>query len=101
MINFTESVNRITFTVRAVPRAAKSEIVGEFQGALKIRIASPPVNGAANAELIKLLSKVFSLPKNNIEILSGAKAKTKQIRISDLSREAFLGLLETNFSGKQ
>ena len=42
------------FSVRVTARASKSEIAGEMDGALKVRIASPPVDGAANAELIKL-----------------------------------------------
>ena len=67
--------------VRVVPRASKSEIVGEHDGALKIRIAAPPVEGAANAELIKLLSKRFDVPKSAIEILKGETSKTKQIKI--------------------
>lgn len=49
MINFTEKDDWLIFEVRVVPRASKSEIVGEFGGALKLRIASPPVDGEANA----------------------------------------------------
>lgn len=68
-------------TVRVVPRASQSEIVGEYDGALKIRLAAPPVDGAANAELIKVLAKFFEVPRNAVEILSGETSKTKQIRI--------------------
>ena len=45
MINLAEKDGAIIFNVRVVPRASKSEIVGELDGALKIRIASPPVDG--------------------------------------------------------
>ena len=51
---FTEKDGAVIFTVRVAPRASKTEIVGKFDGALKIRIASPPVDGAANAELSSL-----------------------------------------------
>ena len=78
------------FNVRVVPRASKSEIVGAHDGALKIRIASPPVDGAANAELIKVLSKTFDVSKSEVEILSGQTSKTKQIKISNLTAEKFL-----------
>ncbi|MCA1626253.1 MAG: DUF167 domain-containing protein, partial [Acidobacteria bacterium] len=57
MIQFSEKNGSIIFNVRVVPRASKSEIVAEHDGMLKVRIASPPVDGAANEELIKLLSK--------------------------------------------
>ena len=90
MINFTEKNGAVIFNVRVVPRASKSEIVGAHDGALKIRIASPPVDGAANAELIKVLSKTFDVSKSEVEILSGQTSKTKQIKISNLTAEKFL-----------
>lgn len=73
-------------TIRVVTRAAKSEIVGEFDGAIKIRIASPPVDGAANAELLKLLAKTFGVSKSRIEILSGQTSKTKLVKICGITR---------------
>jgi uncharacterized protein len=90
LINFTEKNGAVIFNVRVVPRASKSEIVGAHDGALKIRIASPPVDGAANAELIKVLSKTFDVSKSEVEILSGQTSKTKQIKISNLTAEKFL-----------
>ncbi len=87
MIRFTEKEGALIFTVRVVPRASKSEIVGEMDGALKVRLTSPPVDGAANVELIKLLAKTFNVSKSDIEILSGAASKTKQIKIKDAGGE--------------
>ena len=81
MIQFTEKAGSLIFNVHVVPRASKSEIVGEHDGALKIRIASPPTGGAANAELIRVLAKRFDVPKGAIEILKGQTSKTKQIKI--------------------
>ena len=69
--------------MRVVPRASRSEVVGELDGALKVRLAAAPVEGAANAELIKLLAKHFEAPKSAVEIVSGHTSKTKQIRIAD------------------
>lgn len=90
MINFTEKDDSLIFNVRVVPRASKSEIVGEHDNALKVRIASPPVDGAANAELIKLLAKTFDVSKSQVEIVSGQISKTKQIKIANLKAEKFL-----------
>ena len=90
MINLSEKNGALIFNVRVVPRASKSEIVGAHDGALKIRIASPPVDGAANAELIKVLSKTFDVSKSEVEILSGQTSKTKQIKIVSLTAEKFL-----------
>ena len=90
MINFTEKKDSLVFNVRVVPRASKSEIVGEHDFALKVRIASPPVDGAANTELIKLLAKSFGVSKAQVEIIGGQTSKTKQIKIIDLTAEKFL-----------
>jgi uncharacterized protein (TIGR00251 family) len=90
LINFTEKNGALVFNVRVVPRASKSEIVGALGGALKVKIASPPVDGAANAELIKVLAKTFSVAKSEVEILSGQTSKTKQIKIMNLTAEKFL-----------
>jgi uncharacterized protein (TIGR00251 family) len=90
VIQLAEKGNAVIFSVRVVPRASKSEIVGEMDGALRVRIASPPVDGAANAELIKLLSKTFGVSKSEVEILAGQTSKRKQIKIANLSAEKFL-----------
>ena len=90
MINYSEKAGAIIFTVRVVPRASKSEIVGEHGGALKVRIASPPVDGAANDELIKVFAKFFDVSRSQIEIVGGQTSKTKQIKIINLSAEKFL-----------
>lgn len=82
MIQFVEKSDDLIFSVRVVPKSSKSEIVGEHDGALKIKLKAPPVDGAANAELIAVLAKHFCVSKNQIEILKGHASKTKQIKIS-------------------
>jgi len=72
--------------VCVVPRASKSEVVGPHYGALKVRIAAPPVDGAANAELVKLLAKTFHVHKRDVTITAGDAAKTKLIRIDGISQ---------------
>ncbi|PYS85853.1 MAG: YggU family protein [Acidobacteria bacterium] len=71
----------LTFAVRVVPRASRSEIAGEHNGALRVRIAAPPVAGAANRELVRTLAKIFKLPQNAVEIVSGANSKNKTVRL--------------------
>lgn len=89
IVNITESDGAVTFTVRVVPRASRSEVIGEHDGALKVRIASPPVDGAANDELIRLFSKKFGVSKGDIEIVSGQTSKNKRIKINNLSQLKF------------
>lgn len=88
-MEITEKDGGITFTVRVVPRASRSEIVGEHDGVLKFRIASPPVDGAANTELIKVLSKTFGVSKSDIEIIGGQNSKNKRIKINNLTQSMF------------
>lgn len=81
LISFTENEEAITFTVRVGPRASKNEIVGELEGSLKIRISAPPVDGAANEEVVKVLAKAFGVAKSNVTIVSGETSKTKRVRV--------------------
>ena len=84
-----EKDGSISFPVRVIPRASRSEIVGEHDGAIKIKIAAPPVDGAANAELIKLLASKFNVSKGDIEIIGGETSKNKRIKITNLSESKF------------
>jgi hypothetical protein len=81
VIQCSEDSRGLTFGVRVVPRASRSEITGEQSGALRVRIAAAPIEGAANQELIKLLSKSFKLPKHAVQIISGSTSKNKLVRI--------------------
>jgi len=93
MIKFTESNERIVFSVRVIPRSSKSEIVGEYEGALKIKLTSPPVDGAANDELIRFFSRTFSVSRSDVEIVSAHTARLKRVSVSGITREQVLAIL--------
>jgi uncharacterized protein (TIGR00251 family) len=92
-MNILEKDGAVTFSVRVIPRSSRTEIVGEYDGALKIKLKSPPVDGAANEELIRFLSKSLSVPKTHIEIVAGQAGKNKRISIQRVTssrlKEAF------------
>jgi uncharacterized protein len=94
LIDLREKDGAVVFTVRVVPRSAKSGLVGEHNGALKVRLAALPVDGAANEELIKLLAKEFDVAKSSVEILSGLTSKTKTIAIAHISPEKLTSILQ-------
>ncbi|MDH4281528.1 MAG: DUF167 domain-containing protein [Myxococcales bacterium] len=71
----------VTFEVRVAPRASRNRIVGVRDGALKIALMAPPVDGAANEALKKLLAKALGVAKSEIEIVRGDRARLKVIRI--------------------
>jgi uncharacterized protein (TIGR00251 family) len=85
LILVTETTHGLTLTVRVVPRAWRSEIAGEFDGALRVRLAAPPVDGAANRELIRVLAKELKVPQKSVDIVAGSTSRNKTVRIRDVS----------------
>jgi uncharacterized protein (TIGR00251 family) len=84
---FEEKEGCIILTVRVVPRASRDGIQGVLGDALKIRIMAPPVEGKANAYLVKFISKHWKIPRANITILSGETGRNKRLRISNPTDE--------------
>jgi uncharacterized protein (TIGR00251 family) len=82
MIKYTEKDGTLIFQVRVVPRASRSELVGEHDGALRVRIAAPPVDGAANDELLRLLARAFDVPLSAVDITGGHAAKLKTVCVA-------------------
>jgi len=78
----------ILLNLQVVPRSSRSEIVGEHNGALKVHLSSPPVDGAANAEAVRLLAKAFGVARSAVTIVGGQTAKAKQIRIDGVTAAA-------------
>ncbi len=71
---------RIRFRVRIQPAAPRDELLGwNAAGELRIKVAAPPHEGEANKKLVAFLAKRFSVPKREIELVSGAKSRTKTI----------------------
>ena len=72
--------NFVTFKLKASPNSSKNKIAGIYGDAIKINIKAPAVEGAANKELIKFLSKTFKVSKSDI-ILKGENSKQKYITL--------------------
>ncbi len=70
----------VTLHIKAQPSASRSEFAGRYgEEAVKVRLAAPAVDGAANKELIKFLSKQFKVPKSAITFTSGETSKIKTV----------------------
>ena len=78
------------------PKAGKDHIVGLHDNELKITITAPPIDGQANAHLLKFLSKVFKVPKSQIQLEKGELSRHKQVRIAQpqIIPAALLALME-------
>ena len=85
MLDIRTTADGVEFKVRVIPRASKTEVVGSIEGMLKVRLKAPPVDGAANEELIKFLAKVLGVSKGNIEIISGQTSRTKRLRVAGIT----------------
>ena len=83
MAFFEEKDGCIILNVKVIPRASKDSIQGILGDALKVRIQAPPVEGKANAHLVRFLSKQWKIPRASIEILSGGTGRNKRLRITD------------------
>ncbi|PLX84173.1 MAG: YggU family protein [Desulfuromonas sp.] len=69
------------------PRASKNEIVGVQADALKVRLTSPPVEGAANKLCCAMFAKLFGVAKRDVELVGGDKSRRKRILIRGVSAE--------------
>lgn len=67
--------------VRVQPRASHDEIVQGTGERLKIRLTAPPVDGEANAHLVRLLARLFKVPKSQVTIIAGQTAREKRVAI--------------------
>ena len=85
MIDDTE--HGVLITIRVIPRAAKSQLSGSRGDALVVRLNAPPVDGAANAELIRLLADVLKVPKRAVAIVTGERSVRKRVRVSGVDRQ--------------
>jgi uncharacterized protein (TIGR00251 family) len=80
------AVESITLSIRIQPRASKNEIAWMENGGLKIRLTSPPVDGAANEALIRFLADTLSITRSQVEIVRGHTSRDKIVRISGVGK---------------
>ncbi len=92
-IPVTEKDGALRFEVHAKPKAKKSAILKPRGDALEVAIGAPPVDGAANEELVRFLAKRLEVPRRNVEIVRGESSHTKLIAVTGLDRETLLGRL--------
>ena len=83
----------VRLQISAQPRASRTELIGIHGGALKIRLAAPPVDGAANLELLRFLARLLRVPRSNLTLIGGAAAKRKLVQVRGVGLEAALARL--------
>jgi len=88
-----ETPDGIVLEVFLQPNASKNEVVGEFNGRLKIKVQSPPVEGAANAALVEFVKSQLGIRKNQIELIRGEKSRKKDLLLKEVSMEVVRNIL--------
>lgn len=93
MIEQRQSAVRVR--IRVQTRASRTEIVGKHGGALKVRLAAPAVEGAANAELVRYIAGLLRVARSRLRVVTGETGRTKVIEIEGVEasavRQALLG----------
>jgi len=92
MLSYTETDGAVTFVVRVVARASRTEATGVHEEALRVRVAAPPVEGAANKELTRFLARALGVPARDVEIVSGLASKNKRVRVRGVSAAQLQGV---------
>ena len=86
---FSNARGGAAITVKVIPRARHTGLDGLMDdGTLKIRVAAPPVGGAANKALIAYLAEALDLPRSQIEIVAGETSERKLISLAGIAPEA-------------
>ena len=87
MIPIRESASGATFAIKVHPRAKKNAITGELDGALKLSLTAPPIEGKANDACIEFFAKLLKVPRSSVTIASGQTSRAKVIRVAGISVE--------------
>ena len=83
----------IQFTATIQPRATRNQIIGIHNHSLKIKLTSPPVDGAANQACIKFLAKTFGVSPSRLSIVKGETSRSKTIQIEGMDSKTFTNTL--------
>ncbi|MBW2504712.1 MAG: DUF167 domain-containing protein [Deltaproteobacteria bacterium] len=85
----------VELSVLVLPRSSKNRLVGMHGDELKIKLTSPPVEGAANRECEIFLAKLCRLPRNRVKLLQGESSRHKRWLLSGVELEPIRNLLNS------
>jgi uncharacterized protein (TIGR00251 family) len=71
----------VSIRVHVAPRASRNKVLGVHDGALKVALTAPPVEGAANRALVEFMTKIVGVPKSAVSILSGEASRHKVVEV--------------------
>jgi uncharacterized protein len=83
-----ETPTGITISVYVAPKASINKVVGLHNGAVKVALTAPPVEGAANKALVELLAKTLGVPRSSVSLVSGQASRNKLVQVWGIGVEA-------------
>jgi uncharacterized protein (TIGR00251 family) len=94
MLKVTERAGAARFEVHAKPRAKSSEVRGERNGVLDVALAAPPVDGAANEELVRFIASRMGIAKSRVTIARGQSSRNKLVEVAGVTAADVEALLK-------
>jgi len=95
MLTIRETSRGLSFDIRVIPGASKNEVAGIQDGALKVKLTAPPVEGKANRACVEFLAGLLGVRRSALAIISGEKSRKKTVSVTGLVR----GELEERLKG--
>ena len=89
-----EIAGGVVLTLKVIPRSSVNAVAGVQADALKLKITAPPVDSAANAEVVRFLAQVLDVPRGAVQLLRGATSRHKQVQVVGLSGSQVLQRLK-------
>ena len=83
-------------SVYAQPRASRTALSGLYDGRVKVALRAPPVDGKANAELVRYLAEQLGIPKRRVSVVAGASGRRKRVLIEGVTAETLVERLGLN-----
>ena len=84
----------IEIRIKVIPRAGRTAVAGTRDGALLVRLAAAPVDGAANDALVEVIAGSLGVPRRSVTLVSGERSKTKRVRVLGVSAAQAAATLE-------
>ncbi|MFZ5631584.1 MAG: DUF167 domain-containing protein [Bacillota bacterium] len=97
MIDLREEKGGVAFRVRVQPRASRNQLAGVMDGALRVRLTAPPVDGEANEACLKFLAGLLGVSRNSVQLVSGRTGRNKTVRVQGLTATEVLDRLTSLF----